>query len=232
MIKYLNKTVTYDDLKNLTLYTDHNYNNFKLISFVIGLFLAIIILYIVLSQSHFGFKLELTLSIISLFCIIISLIIPHHFKKSMIINEELNDYKPQYRNVHITSHIDDISNGSTSDDQELRFEHNGKNYYALIPSDIPVTTNDKVTIDIKEQIVDKDLNKHHLSQSVNDPKNKVTIQHRGKTYNTELITINSNMNPKAISHQFLNNNHINWLILSRFFFIFNNSSLKERSTTI
>lgn len=63
--------------------------------------------------------------------------------------------------------------------------------------DTPVTTNDKVTIDIKNQIVDKDLNKHHLSQSVNDPKNKVTIQHRGKTYNTELITINSNMKPKS-----------------------------------
>lgn len=198
MIKYLDKAVTYNDLKNLTLYTDHHYTNIRMLCLLIASILTLIIIFFVAAnQYRFGFKFKAILIIISILCIIASFMIPHHFKESMIINEELNDYNPQYRNVHITSHIDDISNGSTSNDQELRFEHDRKNYYAIIPSDIPVTTNDKVTIDIKEQIIDKDLNKHHLSQSVNDPKNKVTIQHRGKTYNTELITVNSNMKPES-----------------------------------
>lgn len=198
MIKYLDKPVTYNDLKDLTLYTKHdNYNNFRLMCFGIGLVLNIIISYIALSQFRFESKLGTTLLFIGIFCIIVSLIIPHHFKKPMIINEELNDYKPQFRNVHITSYIDDISNDSKKSSQELRFEHNDENYYVFIPSDVPVTTNDKITIDIKEQIVDKNLNKKHLSESINHPKNKITIYHRDKTYNTKLITINNNMKQES-----------------------------------
>lgn len=187
MIKYLDNPVTYNDLKDLTLYTDNHFIDFKMICLLISIILSFIILYIASKISYSGIIFTVSSILIVGLCIIAGGFGPYYFKKSMIINEELNDYKPQFRNVHITSYIDDISNGSGKSSQELRFEHNGKNYYALIPSDIPVTTNDKITINIKKQIIDKNLNKKHLSESINHPKNKITIYHRNKTYNTKLI---------------------------------------------
>lgn len=198
MIEYLNKAVTYNDLKGLqssnSTYYGTDYTNFRTMCLGIAVFIVFIILFTILKLSLTTTKISIVTLTACFIIIIAGLVIPHYFKESIIINEELDKFDPQYRNVHITSKIDDISNGSVTSDQELRFEHKGENYYATIPSKIPVTTNDDVTIDIKEQIVNKNLNKHHLSQSINEPKNKVTIKHRDKTYHTTLnfTHINSN----------------------------------------
>lgn len=194
MIEYLNKAVTYNDLKGLNLRNAENYSNIIMMSFAIGFLISFILLYIAASTLLKNKIITVMFFISALLSLIAGVTVPHYFKESVKINEELDDFNPQYRNVHITSHIDDISNGSEKNTQELRFEHKGENYYAVIPSKTPVTTNDKVTIDIKNQIVDKKLNKHHLSQSINEPKNKVTINHRGKTYNTTLNFTHINPN--------------------------------------
>lgn len=194
MIEYLNKAVTYNDLKGLKLHNSEDYLNIVMMSFAICFLIFLILFYISLFTLQKNITLTAILYASIILCFIAGVAIPHHFKESVKINEELDDFKPQFRNVHITSHIDDISNGSEKNTQELRFEHKGENYYAVIPSKTPVTTDDEVTIDIKEQIVDKKLNKHHLSQSINEPKNKVTIKHRGKTHYTTLNFTNVNPN--------------------------------------
>lgn len=194
MIEYLNKAVTYNDLKGLKLDNGENYLNILMMSFAICFLIFLILFYISLFTLQKNIKLTAILYTSIIVCFIAGVAIPHHFKESININEELDDFKPQFRNVHITTQIDDISNGSKKNTQELRFEHKGENYYAFIPSKTPVTTDDEITIDIKEQIVDKKLDKHQLSQSINEPKNKVTINHRGKTYNTTLNFTHINPN--------------------------------------
>lgn len=183
MIKYLNEPVTYQQLKHSDLFNLDSILKPFLLSVIILSIIAIC-LQILDKKGKISKKLILIILAVGVTMMIMSPII---FGQHFMIKDELKHNHPQYRNVHVTSHIDDISNGSKKDTQELRFTHNNKNYYVTIPSKVPATTNDEITIDIKKQMVDDRTGKQNLSRSINDPKNNITIKHLGKTHHTTAI---------------------------------------------
>lgn len=186
MIEYTNKPVTYDALKSL-LNSDQ-----KILSPETRTLLVIAIALIVIIAITISLIVE-HISGSMLFAVIVALIIMISgftitliYSKHFDITYELEHHHPKYRDINITSHIDDISNGSIQDTQELRFAYNNKNYYITIPSDVPVSTNNKINIKIKNQMVDDIRDKHNLNEALNKPDGQITIQHRDKTYKTHI----------------------------------------------
>lgn len=187
MIKKLDIPVTYDALKG----AHSTEPPFLMGSMLIFTAAFIILIYIMIFVIIMGITHSSIIKRIIYIIILITSIIPVgiiYFKAYdyLTINYYLNQ-KPYYRNVNISGTINDISNGSDSDNQELRFDHNGKNYYVTIPSDIPAQSDDKVNVKINKQIVFDELHLNNLNDDLSHGKNNVTINHHDKTYHTHLI---------------------------------------------
>lgn len=99
----------------------------------------------------------------------------------------LKQNNPHFETVHIKGEIDDISNGSDRDNQEIRFNDKKHIYYVTIPSDTIVRSGDSIDVTMKNRIVDKYTKQRILSDTINKPKNKVTIKHQDQTYHSHII---------------------------------------------
>ena len=99
----------------------------------------------------------------------------------------LKQNNPHFETVHVKGEIDDISNGSDRDNQEVRFNDGKHIYYVTIPSDTIVRSGDSIDVTINNRLVDKNTKQRVLSDTINKPKNKVTIKHQDQTNHSHII---------------------------------------------
>lgn len=99
----------------------------------------------------------------------------------------LKQNNPHFETVHVKGEIDDISNGSNRDNQELRFNDGKYIYYVTIPSDTIVRSGDSINVTIKDRIADKNTKQRVLSNAINKPENKVTIKHKDQINHSHII---------------------------------------------
>ncbi|MDU6254999.1 MAG: hypothetical protein E6618_12420 [Staphylococcus warneri] len=99
----------------------------------------------------------------------------------------LKQNDPHFETVHVKGEIDDISNGSDRDNQEVRFNDGKHIYYVTIPSDTIVRSGDSINVTINNRLVDKNTKQRVLSDTINKPKNKVTIKHQNQTNHSHII---------------------------------------------
>lgn len=186
MFKNLDTPVTYDTLKNIS-YFDLNAPYFELwfwiflttTFFTLAALLAILILYDISILERIIYTFIVFISVISIY-IVLDKTYKHFTIKYYL------DQNPYYRNVNITGTINDISNGSDSNTQELRFSHNNENYYIIVPSKVVTQTNDKITVKIKKQLVIDELNLNNLNDDLKHQKSNIIIKHHNKTYHTTM----------------------------------------------
>lgn len=186
MFKKLDTPVTYDTLKEIS-YFDPNEPYFELWFLIflattflaIAAFLALLILYDISILKRIIYTFIVFISVISIY-IVLDKTYKHFTIKYYL------DQNPYYRDVNITGTINDISNGSNSDTQELRFSHNNENYYVSIPSKVVTQANDKITVKIKKQLVIDKLNLNNLNNDLKHQKSNVIIKHHNKIYYTTI----------------------------------------------
>lgn len=99
----------------------------------------------------------------------------------------LKQNNPHFETVHVKGEIDDISNGSDRDNQEVRFNDGKDIYYVTIPSNTIVRSGDSIDVTINNRLVDKNTKQRVLSDTINKPKNKVTIKHQDQTNHSHII---------------------------------------------
>ena len=99
----------------------------------------------------------------------------------------LKQNDPHFETVHVKGEVDNISNGSDRDNQEIRFNDRKHIYYVTIPSDTIVKNGDTIDITIKNRIVDKNIKQNILSDAINKPKYKMTIKRQDQTYQSHII---------------------------------------------
>lgn len=155
-----------------------------------SIILIALVIYVILLISSSNILKPIIYIIISLlvifgsFILICTLVFRHNDQK--LINYELKHRDPHFRTFTINGKVEDISNGSDRDTQELRFSKNGKNYYTTISSDIPVTISDPITVKIDNQLVDNTMKPRNLSESLNKTNSIVIIEHENQKYKTKL----------------------------------------------
>lgn len=215
MIKKLNESV---DPKVL-IQTDNNYSEYTSgIFFIVAI--AIILFMIVASQLIYGWLkqykpfhflnnnvIKKTLIIITgIFTIIAAPTAGAILAGYNEVKSELKHGKPYYRDVNITGTIDDISNGSNKSSQEIRFTHDGKNYYVTIPSDISARPLDKIHVSIHRQLVDNKSKYNNLNDTLffktTDFKNSVEIHHDGRVNKTHLFDVKEERNKLFAKREF------------------------------
>lgn len=105
-------------------------------------------------------------------------------------NNKLEHNKPQIQSIVIkNANVVNVDRSDSNENQqEITLQDDNKNYYITIPDTTAVNENDKIDIEIKEQLIDKTLKKNDLSQSINQPKSKITIKHNQSTNKVPLIT--------------------------------------------
>ena len=99
----------------------------------------------------------------------------------------LKQNNPHFETVHVKGEIDDISNGSDRDNQEVRFNDEKHIYYVTIPPNTIVRSGDSIDVTINNRLVDKNTKQRVLSDTINKPKNKVTIKHQDQTNHSHII---------------------------------------------
>lgn len=99
----------------------------------------------------------------------------------------LKQNNPHFETIHVKGEIDDISNGSDRDNQEIRFNDGKHIYYVTIPSDTIIRSGDTIDVIMNDRMVDKNTKQRMLSHAINNPKNKVTIKHQDQTYQSHII---------------------------------------------
>lgn len=99
----------------------------------------------------------------------------------------LKQNNPHFETVHVKGEIDDISNGSDRDNQEVRFNDGKHIYYVTIQSNTIVRSGDSIDVTINNRLVDKNTKQRVLSDTINKPKNKVTIKHQDQTNHSHII---------------------------------------------
>lgn len=104
-----------------------------------------------------------------------------------IIKHELDQNTPHFESIRVKGEIDDISNGSNRNDQEIRFNDGKYIYYVTIPSDTIVRSGDSINVTIKDRIADKNTKQRVLSDAINKPENKVTIKHKDQINHSHII---------------------------------------------
>lgn len=123
----------------------------------------------------------------SSFVLILYILLVNDDFKDIYIQKELKQNNPHFETIHIKGEIDDISNGSDRNNQELRFNDGKHIYYVTIPSDTIVRSGDSINVTIKDRIADKNTKQRVLSDAINKPENKVTIKHKDQTYQSHII---------------------------------------------
>ena len=189
---------TYNDiLKNIKFVRDiSSITNFQK-GLIYPLSICCIIIIVILIYAFIKSKISNNYakhiySIISFIIIIVASIfvcifLNNHHKRTLA-HYELQNRDAHYRTITLKGNVDDISNGSQSETQEIRFSNNNKNYYVTIASNIPVTTSDSITVKLNKQLVDNSMNLNNLSESINDNNNnKVIIKHNDINNKTNLI---------------------------------------------
>lgn len=99
----------------------------------------------------------------------------------------LKQNNPHFETVHVKGEIDDISNGSDRDNQEVRFNDGKHIYYVTITPNTIVRSGDLIDVRINNRLVDKNTKQRILSDTINKPKNKVTIKHQDQTNHSHII---------------------------------------------
>lgn len=107
--------------------------------------------------------------------------------KDIYIQKELKQNNPHFESIRVKGEIDDISNGSNRDNQELRFNDGKHIYYVTIPSDTIVRSGDSIDVSIKNRLADKNTKDRVLSDAINKPENKVTIKHKDQINHSHII---------------------------------------------
>lgn len=150
---------------------------------------------LIVALLMFAFKKDLL--IYQLFIILMSMVVfilpitmESQIKKDFDNKEielALKQNNPHFETVHVKGEIDDISNGSDRDNQEVRFNDGKHIYYVTIPSNTIVRSGDSIDVTINNRLVDKNTKQRVLSDTINKPKNKVTIKHQDQTNHSHII---------------------------------------------
>ena len=133
---------------------------------------------------------QMIIALISVFVFILPTMIGSQITKDFNnkkIELALKQNNPHFKTVHVKGEIDDISNGSDRDNQEVRFNDGKHIYYVTIPSDTIVRSGDSIDVAINNRLVDKNTKQRVLSDTINKPKNKVTIKHQDQTNHSHII---------------------------------------------
>lgn len=192
------KPATYDDLKP---YANNKLENIvdianpfstKILIILLIIGLLIIGLYIILEKDLIiitGDPKTITLIVLLIYLGVI-VILYQKERPDAVINYELEHNKPQIQSIAIkNANVVNVDRSDSNENQqEITLQDDNKNYYITIPDTTAVNENDKIDIKIKDQLIDKTLKKNDLSQSINQPKSKITIKHNQSTNNVPLIT--------------------------------------------
>lgn len=157
--------------------------------------LTLVIIGIITILLLFAFKEDLiilqgVIAFITLLILFSPIIIGSQIEKDFDnkkIELALKQNNPHFETVHVKGEIDDISNGSDRDNQEVRFNDGKHIYYVTIPSNTIVRSGDSIDVTINNRLVDKNTKQRVLSDTINKPKNKVTIKHQDQTNHSHII---------------------------------------------
>lgn len=158
---------------------------------ICGIIITVILIYAIITSKISNVYAKRICSIIGFIIIVVASIFVciflNNYHKRTLAHYELHNRDAHYRTITLKGKVDDISNGSQSETQEIRFSNDNKNYYVTIASNIPVTTSDSITVKLNKQLVDNSMNLNNLSESINDNNNKVIIKHNDINNKTNLI---------------------------------------------
>lgn len=120
--------------------------------------------------SHFIFICLMNIIVI---CVAISYFsLPNTIQHRYLSNDKLKEYTINGKCV-----VNNIENGSDTDQQELRIDDGKKNYYMTLPSKIPVSSGDKINIHNQKIVQNKFDNHHNFSKNIKGHSIKITINH-------------------------------------------------------
>lgn len=128
---------------------------------------------------------KIVIPVFLLFLLVTTTIYILYEYQSLVIKDELH---VKSQDINIETKVDDINNGSDKDNQELRFNSNGYNYYITIDKNSAVRVGDNVKIKGHNLITTKkDRHSHDLSRSLNSKKLDVTIIHDKQNIKTKSV---------------------------------------------
>lgn len=161
-----------------------------ILSCVILTFIGLIVALLMFAFKKDLLIYQLFIILMSMVVFILPITIESQIKKDFDNKEielALKQNNPHFETVHVKGEIDDISNGSDRDNQEVRFNDGKHIYYVTIPSDTIVRSGDSIDVTINNRLVDKNTKQRVLSDTINKPKNKVTIKHQNQTNHSHII---------------------------------------------
>lgn len=148
-----------------------------------------LIVSIILFISKTDKSLQIAMPVIYLLIFIVSAVYTFSEYQSLVIKDELH---VKSQDINIETKVDDINNGSDKNNQELRFNSNGYNYYITLDKNIAVRVGDNIKIKGDNLInTNKDRHSHDLSRSLNSKKLNVTITHDNQNLKTKSISKDS-----------------------------------------
>lgn len=161
-----------------------------ILSCIILTFIGLITTFLMFAFKKNLLIYQMIIALISVFVFILPTMIGSQIKKDFNnkkIELALKQNNPHFETVHVKGEIDDISNGSDRDNQEVRFNDRKHIYYVTIPSNTIVRSGDSIDVTINNRLVDKNTKQRVLSDTINKPKNKVTIKHQDQTNHSHII---------------------------------------------
>lgn len=161
-----------------------------ILSCVILTFIGLIVALLMFAFKKDLLIYQLFIILMSMVVFILPITIESQIKKDFDNKEielALKQNNPHFETVHVKGEIDDISNGSDRDNQEVRFNDGKHIYYVTIQSNTIVRSGDSIDVTINNRLVDKNTKQRVLSDTINKPKNKVTIKHQDQTNHSHII---------------------------------------------
>lgn len=161
-----------------------------ILSCVILTFIGLIVALLMFAFEKDLLIYQIFIALMSIFVFVLPITMESQIKKDFDNKEielALKQNNPHFETVHVKGGIDDISNGSNRDNQEVRFNDGKHIYYVTISSNTIVRSGDSIDVTIKDRLVDKNTKQRVLSDTINKPKNKVTIKHQDQTNQSHII---------------------------------------------
>lgn len=191
---------TYQDLKPFvdnfhtkTTFSDaylNTHGGLIILSCVILTFIGLIVALLMFAFEKDLLIYQIFIALMSIFVFVLPITMESQIKKDFDNKEielALKQNNPHFETVHVKGGIDDISNGSDRDNQEVRFNDGKHIYYVTISSNTIVRSGDSIDVTINNRLVDKNTKQRILSDTINKPKNKVTIKHQDQTNHSHII---------------------------------------------
>lgn len=129
------------------------------------------------------------MNIIVIYLAIANLSLPNIIQHRYLSNDKLKEYTINGKCV-----VNNIENGSDTDQQELRIDDGKKNYYITLPSKIPVSSGDKINIHNQKIVQNKFDNHHNFSKNIKSHSIKITINHNHQKIQAKTKALNTTDN--------------------------------------